>query len=366
MNRNLQLVFGIVLLVTLGGPSLAQEQADLPPAINGNPGINLGNGGSAPCPPLEKFQPTRPDPPGQATRVEIGMILASVDEINDVEQSITADIYQIMRWRDPRLAEPARGDAQAVCTLPEGRAWRPLLQIEGIRSLDKPYADIVLINAQGDVTLIERLYLTAAARLDLRDFPFDKHVVKVHLASISASVEELELVPFSGMSGKLDRVSISGWDLGEVTGEVSVEHAPRLNMDMPWFHLVIPVKREWGFYIWKTIFPLTAIVFMSWAVFWITPDSIPPRTSLAATSMLSMIAYLFALTTMLPRISYLTRADRFTVGAAILIFIALVEVITTTSFAKSGRVELGDIVNHWSRIVFPIAFVVIFVFSFVI
>ena len=64
---------------------------------------------------------------------------------------------------------------------------------------------------------------------------------------------------------------------------------------------------------------------MSWAVFWVDPKEIGPQLGLAATSMLTLIAFQFAFTGLLPRISYLTRADRFVFSASLLVFLALVE-----------------------------------------
>ena len=65
--------------------------------------------------------------------------------------------------------------------------------------------------------------------------------------------------------------------------------------------------------------PLSIVVFMSWAVFWIDPAVAPARISLSATAVLTVFAYQFVLSNLLPRVSYLTRLDRYFVGAAILV-----------------------------------------------
>jgi hypothetical protein len=165
------------------------------------------------------------------------------------------------------------------------------------------------------------------------------------------------------VSGIADRVSLTGWTLG--TPEVSVEtaQAPRLQIDRSVFRMTVEARRDAQFYLMKAIAPLTLIIFMSWAVFWIDPQQIV-RLGLSATAILTLIAYQFAFADLLPRISYLTRADRFTVASLALVFLALVEVVTTSALARKDRAELSEKIDRMSRVAFPVALVVILVVSF--
>src|SRR5205085_10621636 len=64
-------------------------------------------------------------------------------------------------------------------------------------------------------------------------------------------------------------------------------------------------------YILKVILPLVLIVIMSWAVFWIDPINASSQVSIAMTSMLTLIAYRFAIDSQLPLLPYMTRMDLF-------------------------------------------------------
>ena len=351
--------FALLALALIAAPLAALAQT--PDSVG--TGLAMSNGSSAPCPPQSRWATTRPHAGEGVTEVEFGVVLVDINEINDVDQSITVDFYQVMRWTDPRLADPARGNGQAVCNIPADKLWRPQVQTDRLRSIEKFYDDMMLIDAAGRVTLVERFYLETSAPLDLADFPFDEHEIEIGFASVPAGTTDVLFVEFPGMTGRIEDPSISGWELGEASGEVAIVAAPRLQTDISWFYLRLPIIRDAGFFLWKSILPLTIIIFMSWAVFWIPPDVIPSRIGLAATSMLSMIAYLFALSSILPRISYLTRADKFTIGAAVLIFLALV----VTTFASAlGRKSIDQalLVDRSSRIVFPLAFLFVTAFSF--
>src|SRR5262245_65474523 len=65
--------------------------------------------GTGSCPAPDRFFLARPDPPGTPTIVGLAVLFQDVSALNDVDQTITADVYLIQRWLDPRLADPGRG-----------------------------------------------------------------------------------------------------------------------------------------------------------------------------------------------------------------------------------------------------------------
>ena len=73
---------------------------------------------------------------------------------------------------------------------------------------------------------------------------------------------------------------------------------------------------------------------MSWAVFWIDPSDLGPQFSIAVTSMLTLIAYRFAIESNIPKLPYLTRLDAFILMGTLLVFLSLIEVIIVTTMAK--------------------------------
>ena len=115
--------------------------------------------------------------------------------------------------------------------------------------------------------------------------------------------------------------------------------------------------RRVGYYVWKVILPLSMIVVMSWSVFWMDPNNLGPQTGIAATSMLTLIAFLFALGNILPRISYLTTMDRFVMGSSALVFAALLEAIGSGYLASHGRAATAVRIERQCRWLFPTVFI---------
>ena len=127
------------------------------------------------------------------------------------------------------------------------------------------------------------------------------------------------------------------------------------------FEFHIPAERIRSYYLWKVIMPLCLIVAMSWCVFWINPAQYGPQIGLSATSMLTLIAFIFATTNMVPRLGYLTLLDRFIVGSTILVFLALFESLATVYLVSIKKEALALRIDKLSRLIFPLAFGVLIV-----
>ena len=59
---------------------------------------------------------------------------------------------------------------------------------------------------------------------------------------------------------------------------------------------------------------------------------------------------------MVPKLGYLTLLDRFIVGSTILVFLALVESLTTIYLVSQEKKEIAMRIDRVSRLLFPIAF----------
>ncbi|MDP2828457.1 MAG: hypothetical protein Q8O37_07610 [Sulfuricellaceae bacterium] len=111
----------------------------------------------------------------------------------------------------------------------------------------------------------------------------------------------------------------------------------------------------------KVIIPLLLIVMMSWLVFWIDQSLGNAKISVAVTSMLTLIAYRFAIGNEVPKLPYLTSLDAFILVSTILVFLALIEVIVTNVLLHQKRENLALAIDHYCRPLFPISFVLLII-----
>jgi hypothetical protein len=91
---------------------------------------------------------------------------------------------------------------------------------------------------------------------------------------------------------------------------------------------------------------------------------IAPEAGVAATSMLTLIAFIFATTNMVPKLGYFTRLDKFIVGATFFVFLALLESVLTSVLVSRGFTHRARRVDALCRVVFPLAFVLFGLLAF--
>ena len=84
------------------------------------------------------------------------------------------------------------------------------------------------------------------------------------------------------------------------------------------------------------------MVFLSWAVFWIEADDLSNQIQVAVTTILTVIAFAFAISATMPRLPYLTYIDAFFLECYIYVFLAVVELMTVhVTHRSEARRDLG-------------------------
>jgi Neurotransmitter-gated ion-channel ligand binding domain len=306
------------------------------------------------CPPADRFVLTRPDPPGAPTVVGLAVLFQDVSALSDVEQTISADLYVIERWLDPRLADPNRGDGSVDCTASLKPLWMPVVEPENLRARQRFYEDRFLVNAHGMITVARRTLVVVAQPMDFTQFPLDRHTWRLSLRPAYANSSELVFHALRATSGP-ERPTIQGWQVGAPRAETSL--TPRSNRlgVFARFDAMIELRRLPQFYAWRLGLPLLLIGLMSYLVYFIPPTMVPQQIGLGMTGILTTVAYMLTLTNGLPRIGYVTRADRLFIGIIVLAFLGLVKGVLTAALQAAGRAPLISRIDLLGRGLYPVA-----------
>jgi hypothetical protein len=308
---------------------------------------------------------TRPDPEGEPTEVSIGGYLIDLQSINDSDQSFHADIFLSVSWQDTRLVSDSLASPLVGCNLLLDSVWNPRVIFVNERSVSRRLDEKVTVAPDGTVQYLQRLQGEFTTPLDLRDFPFDDHELKLDIVARGYFPEQVVFIPEGG-EGHLADLTITDWEVGAAYAVVEPRYIDPRDYYIASITFYLPVKRRLGFYFMKTFLPLTLIVWMSWAVFWIKPGLLPPQIGVATSAILTLIAFQFSLSYMLPRLSYLTRADRFLIGSTLLVFLAFGEALWTSYLASHEEEERALVIDRRSRVLFPIGFGLVLLISFVV
>lgn len=307
----------------------------------------------------EEMKTKRPADRWGATKVYFTVFLLDVDAIDDANQSFMPNVYLKLRWQDPRLANPGGPPRQMQLK----DIWNPqviLANRQGLVSRSLP--EVVQVNPDGTVIYRQRYSGTLSQPLQLSNFPIDRHTFNVQFISVAYSAKELEFVPDTSsfnssiVGGSMAEVlSVADW---EVVGfeALSSPYQPIPEINAAGFVFRFDAKRLFGYYLWQVILPLTVVVIMSWASFWIERGQPGVRIGVATSSILTLIAHRFVLASLLPRLPYMTRLDYFTVGCTLLVFLALIGVVTTSCLAVSKSEISAKRIDVCARVAFPFFF----------
>jgi hypothetical protein len=236
-------------------------------------------------------------------------------------------------------------------SLPLANVWHPALTILNQRSVSRLLPEAVVVDPQGTVAYRQRFQGTFSIPLDLRRFPLDEQVFALRMVSPGQSPSELELVPHEH-SGRAQEFTILDWTISPPTSRAEPLVTPD-GREIAGFTCALVARRRAGAYFYQFVIPLTFIVCMSWAPFWMAPEQLGPRQGIAVTSMLTIIAYRFVLANQLPRVTYLTRFDYLLLGCTTLVFLVLLEVVAVHRLMTHGRSERARKVDVLSRGIFP-------------
>jgi hypothetical protein len=291
--------------------------------------------------------------------VSVGIYLVDVTEIDDERQTFNADVFVQLQWKDSRLANAHGGPRKRLLSL--SGVWSPRWQIVNQRRLNKGLPDVVEVLPDGTVTYRQRFTGDFSTVLDLSRFPLDSHVLSIHFVCPTQSVDEIELVEDGQKSGA-SPPSILSWTVGPGHSQAEPFLAPG-GQSLAGFRYEFECWRRPGYYAYQFLLPLGFIVCMSWACLWMSREQFGPRQGVAVTSMLTVIAYRFALAGKLPKLSYLTRFDFFLLGCTALVFLTLIEVVTVHRLAAAGKDTAAARFDFWSRILFPLGFVTLLCIS---
>ncbi|HBP21309.1 MAG TPA: hypothetical protein DEA08_26415 [Planctomycetes bacterium] len=310
------------LLVALSWPLLGQAQEP----------------GATPGPPAQAL----PVSAGGQRPVTVGLYVIDLTRIDDARREAEVDFVVLVSWQDQTLA----GRYGAPTVVPRDSIWNPDVGVFNNRDLRTQRSEDLVVAPDGSVTQIQRYIGTISASFDLSEFPRDRHRLAIELASTRSA--EVQLVPAPPLIGQASELSLPGWRASQ--GEAELFEHQLLQLRLPGFRYSIPVARRFGYYAWNVFLPLSLVVLMAFSSLWIRPSHAAPRIGVAATSMLTVIAYRFALAQHVPQLDYLTRLDAFLLGATALVFLSVVIAVWSTTCEAGGDSERALRIDRRARV----------------
>ena len=306
----------------------------------------------------------RPSQNGEPTVVEVNLFVIDVDEVDDVKQTFSIDLFVVARWQDPRLALPETERRGKVRFMMIDDIWTPKILLINDRGLKNQLREGVDVDDYGNMTYKNRMSGELKVNLEFQKFPFDVQRLPIEIVSYEYSADEMQFTIGSTAIDQVDRFSIEGWQLKQLEPVIDVFVTPIDETRLPRLTYIIEAKRNSEYYVLTMLIPMSLIIFMAWTVFWLQPHIVPPRVAISTASIFSLIALGVSIRLGLPKVSYLTMADIFVLGCTLMVFIALGVAVIGSRWANSDRMEQALKINAVARWVYMLLFVVVALVAF--
>jgi hypothetical protein len=275
----------------------------------------LNASAQAPAPLVEPggFQ-TSPSRAGEPMEVSIGFYALDFARVTSRDESFDLTGYLELSWKDARLALPAaeRDDANRKPwrRVDASKVWMPRVFFENALEQPRAHADpVVEVSPDGVIfswSIVSGKFSTA---MDLHRFPFDHQRLTVRIGSFDdESVMRLHVKNELVLLG--DEAFLTDWTIGAPSARVD-SHRYVHGQDLySRFFYEVDVDRRSTSYVWRVMLPLTLLAIVPWFTFWFDPVQLQPQITTCMASLISLVAFNFAIDFALPKLFYLTLIDR--------------------------------------------------------
>ncbi|MBK1791859.1 hypothetical protein [Persicirhabdus sediminis] len=299
---------------------------------------------------------SRPNPDAGPTEVEMQFLLLDIDNVDSANQTFTINFFYAAKWHDPRLVH----DNKEALLVQLKDIWHPSLQITNQQRLIRTLPEMAEVHPDGTVSMRQRVWGKLAQPFDLEDFPFDHQIFTITMIAVGEKKGSVKLVKTKdGIASMSNKFSLPDWKIISLDSQVEYRSLFEGFPEADLFVVRIEASRYYEYYLVKVILPLVLIVMMSWIVFWIDPSQAGPQIGVATTSMLTLIAYRFAIAKDMPVVPYLTRIDIFILGSTLAVFVTLNEAVITAALTHNKKSQLAHRIDYIFRFIMPPVFVTI-------
>lgn len=310
-----------------------------------------------------------PNPPSSPTLVKVGIFLADIVDLDEVDETFQAEIIVKAEWEDPRLAFDPAVDGTHV-KLFQGQfqfnevfsGWWPQLVIINEIGSGDVNAITIEIHPNGRVRYLELRNVTLETPMQLHPFPFDVQTLEAKMIAFGNYSEQVLLEVDERVLGATEehiqgneRVNIAEWrlvalDMASALSDYRYYGPPKQLSEI---RFTIALERQSANMIWKVIVPLIVLVLLMSAVFWMEVDNLSDRLNVAFIGILTIVAYQFLIDGTMPRISYFTFMDTVLLYSFLVMCLSIFESLILHSMCKAGQRPAAERVDRFAKWAFP-------------
>ncbi|XP_064077530.1 glycine receptor subunit alpha-2-like isoform X2 [Macrobrachium nipponense] len=278
-----------------------------------------------------------------ATTVNCELYIRSFGSIDPNSMDYQVDLYLRQAWVDERLNH---ADIMQPLDLNDPNLvkaiWKPEVYFPNAKQAEFQFVTVpnvlVRINPMGEILYMLRLKLLFACMMELSKFPLDSQICTMEIASFSKTMKELRLSWKNDDPIKMYKnMRMPQFEMEKIVPTTCQESFQIGNYSclVAEFHM----RRAIGFHLVQSYLPTILIVVISWVSFWMDVDSVPGRTTLGVTTLLTVSSKSSGIQGGLPQVSYVKAIDVWMGACTGFVFCALLE-FTLVNYLWRRRPQL--------------------------
>jgi hypothetical protein len=298
-----------------------------------------------------------PQVDGKPVPVRVGIFLTNLIDVDEVKEVFHISGYLFMTWKDPRLVfYPRPGATQREYSPDE--IWTPsLLMINATARREK-----ITVNIKGDpdgtIHYMELFQVELTTSFLLEPFPFDDQSLEIFLQPFLDERDTVAITydePNSGV-GTEPFVELAQWKILGFKANQQRREIGKTGKQIPELEIDLQVKRKSRYYIWKVFLPLIVMVAIAYSAFWIKIGDYYTQISITLTAILTEIAFLFAISSSLPKVPSLTFIDAFFLVSFFFSFVSMLELVVVHQALEWEWPDHANRIRRISQLMYPLIY----------
>ena len=286
-----------------------------------------------------------------------------VDQITHIDQkSENFGIVGNLRleWDDPELAFDAKQASQNLRVytrdaftrfVDQNGLFAPGFVIHNQQGRRFSQEINIVVFENGHAVYLERFSATLQAPdFDFVQYPFDAQEFFVHVDALYPT-GFMKFVPIDGFRVLGDQLGEEEWIFEKSLTKIS-EVSGITGKPTTRFSLGIAANRHRNYYVLRIFVPLTIILLVTWAIFFLQDFS--KRVDLAGANLLIFVAFNFTVSNDLPRLGYMTFMDAILVVCFVFTGMVVVVNVVFRRMEIIGRESLARRIDNYTIWIYPV------------
>ena len=247
--------------------------------------------------------------------VQLGLGVQTIEGFNQMEETITLNIWQRIYWKDHQLTWTPQYSNLTFISLDPSGIWTPDLELLNAASLPEIYTlkGGLYLYSDGSIIYSRATILKFSCPLELSRFPFDTQSCTMNLSSWVYTDDMVHLIPNIDVTKQIDvleRFGHSEWNvINYSVSQLKEERACCKDRLFDVLSYTFSLRRFTHFYKISMGMTITLVI-VSFIIMLMAPDNVS-RTGTLVFIPLTILALQLTLTGKIPVVGYYTLMDYF-------------------------------------------------------